>query len=60
VRAVEEQVHIIRPELGQASRTALGAALAAYLEGEIPLIEWLDAVAHTRKRVHLRPCKPNR
>lgn len=44
VRTVEEQVGTIRPELGQASRAALGAALAAFLEGEISLVEWLDAV----------------
>ena len=44
VRAVEEQVEVIRPELGPAARAALGAALAAFLEGEISLVEWLDAV----------------
>jgi cobalt-zinc-cadmium efflux system outer membrane protein len=44
MRAVEEQVEAIRPELGQASRAALGAAVAAFLEGEISLVEWLDAV----------------
>jgi cobalt-zinc-cadmium efflux system outer membrane protein len=44
MRAVEEQVETIRPELGPASRAALGAALAAFLEGEISLVEWLDAV----------------
>lgn len=44
LRAVQEQIESIRPHLGEASRAALRAAEAAYTEGEISLVEWLDAV----------------
>jgi cobalt-zinc-cadmium efflux system outer membrane protein len=42
--AVQAQIEAIRPQLGEASRAALRAAEAAYSEGEISLVEWLDAV----------------
>jgi len=44
LRSVGAQIEAIRPHLGEASRAALRAAEAAYAEGEISLIEWLDAV----------------
>ena len=44
MQAVREQIEAIRPQLGEASRAALRAAEAAYAEGEISLVEWLDAV----------------
>lgn len=44
MRAVREQIEAIRPQLGQASRAALRASEVAYAEGEISLVEWLDAV----------------
>ncbi len=44
MHAVQEQIEAIRPQLGEASRAALRAAEAAYTEGEISLVEWLDAV----------------
>jgi outer membrane protein TolC len=44
MRALREQIEVIRPQLGEASRAALRAAEAAYAEGEISLVEWLDAV----------------
>ena len=44
LRAVAEQLEAIRPQLGAESRAALRAAEAAYAEGEISLVEWLDAV----------------
>lgn len=43
-RAIDEQLALLRPLLGAESRTALRAAQAAYTEGEISLVEWLDAV----------------
>lgn len=43
-RAIDEQVTLLRPQLGAASQAALRAAQVAYAEGEIPLVEWLDAV----------------
>lgn len=42
--AVTEQIETLRPQLGETSRAALRAAEAAYAEGEISLVEWLDAV----------------
>jgi cobalt-zinc-cadmium efflux system outer membrane protein len=42
--ALRLQIEAIRPQLGETARAAVRAAEAAYLEGEIPLIEWLDAV----------------
>ena len=44
LRAVEEQVAILAPQLGTESEMALHAAQVAYAEGEITLVEWLDAV----------------
>lgn len=43
-RAVEQEVELLRPQLGGEARAALTAAEAAYAEGEIALVEWLDAV----------------
>ena len=44
LNTVEEQLAVIGPELGESSQAALRAAEAAYLEGEISLVDWLDAV----------------
>ena len=44
-RAVDEQLTLLRPLLGAESQTALRAAQVAYTEGEISLVEWLDAVS---------------
>ncbi|MEJ7809584.1 MAG: TolC family protein [Gemmatimonadaceae bacterium] len=43
-RAVASQLETLRAELGPEAATALRAAQVAYAEGEIPLVEWLDAV----------------
>jgi outer membrane protein, heavy metal efflux system len=43
-RAVDEHLAVLRPLLGGESQTALRAAQVAYTEGEISLVEWLDAV----------------
>jgi cobalt-zinc-cadmium efflux system outer membrane protein len=43
-RAAEEQRAALAPQLGRESRAALNAAQVAYAEGEITLVEWLDAV----------------
>jgi cobalt-zinc-cadmium efflux system outer membrane protein len=43
LRAVDEQVAVLAPQLGRESQRALGAAQVAYSEGEISLVEWLDA-----------------
>ena len=43
-RAVNEQLTLLHPLLGSESQTALQAAQVAYTEGEISLVEWLDAV----------------
>lgn len=42
--AVDEQLELLRPQLGENARVALRAVQAAYSEGEITLVEWLDAV----------------
>lgn len=42
--AAEEEVARLAPALGAEAAAALRAAEAAYAEGEISLIEWLDAV----------------
>ena len=42
-RAARAQVVALEPHLGPESRAALGAAAVAYTEGEISLVEWLDA-----------------
>lgn len=44
MRAASEQIEAIRPQLGPNSERALRAATAAYKEGEIALVELLDAV----------------
>lgn len=43
-RAVDEQIAALAPSLGDEATLALRAAETAYAEGEIALIEWLDAV----------------
>ena len=43
-RAIREQLDLLRPQLGQESAQALRASRVAYAEGEITLLEWLDAV----------------
>jgi cobalt-zinc-cadmium efflux system outer membrane protein len=44
LRAVEEQRALLAPHLGAPAAAALRSAQVAYSEGEIPLLEWLDAV----------------
>lgn len=44
LRAVDEQLAVLGPQLGAESQRALRAARVAYSEGEISLVEWLDAV----------------
>ena len=44
LRAASQQLEAIRPQLGSEARAALAAASTAYDEGEIALVEWLDAV----------------
>ncbi len=43
-RAIDQQLSLLGPQLGSESQTALRAAQVAYSEGEISLVEWLDAV----------------
>jgi cobalt-zinc-cadmium efflux system outer membrane protein len=44
VRATHRQLAMLRPQLGAEASAALHAAQIAYAEGEITLVEWLDAV----------------
>jgi cobalt-zinc-cadmium efflux system outer membrane protein len=44
LRAVDEQRALLAPQLGAPAAAALRSAQVAYSEGEIPLLEWLDAV----------------
>jgi cobalt-zinc-cadmium efflux system outer membrane protein len=44
LRTVDEQLSLLRPQLGAESEAALRAAQVAYDEGEISLAEWLDSV----------------
>jgi cobalt-zinc-cadmium efflux system outer membrane protein len=44
VRQLDAQVAALRTVLGAESAAALRAAETAYMEGEITLVEWLDAV----------------
>ena len=44
VAAVRAQLETLRPRLGEEAAAALRAAEAAYREGEISLVAWLDAV----------------
>ena len=43
-RTIQVQLDLLRPRLGGESTQALRAARVAYAEGEITLLEWLDAV----------------
>lgn len=43
-RALETQLAVLRPQLGAETFTAMRAVQVAYSEGEITLVEWLDAV----------------
>lgn len=42
--ALEEQLAALTPALGELATATVRAAESAYAEGEIPLVEWLDAV----------------
>lgn len=42
--AAEEQIALLSPQLGERAAAALRSAQLAYAEGEITLLEWLDAV----------------
>lgn len=42
--AAEQQVTLLKPQLGAEAAAALRSARFAYAEGEITLLEWLDAV----------------
>lgn len=42
--AVREQLALLAPQLGPEAERALRAAQLAYAEGELTLVEWLDAV----------------
>lgn len=42
--ALEDQLAALTPALGALASATVRAAEAAYTEGEIPLVEWLDAV----------------
>lgn len=44
LQAGSAQLEAIRPQLGAEAEAALTAARTAYREGEIALVEWLDAV----------------
>lgn len=44
LQAAAAQLQAIRPQLGAEAEAALTAARTAYREGEIALVEWLDAV----------------
>lgn len=48
-RSADAQLAMLAPQLGGESRAALGAAQVAYAEGEITLVEWLDAVRAYRE-----------
>ena len=48
-RAADAQIAMLAPQLGAESRAALRAAQVAYAEGEITLVEWLDAVRAYRE-----------
>lgn len=42
--AAEQQIALLAPQLGERAAAALRSAQLAYAEGEITLLEWLDAV----------------
>jgi cobalt-zinc-cadmium efflux system outer membrane protein len=44
LRVAARQLELLGPQLGAESQAALRAAQVAYSEGEISLVEWLDAV----------------
>lgn len=44
LRAAEEQRAALAPYVGEDSRVAVRAVQASYAEGEITLVEWLDAI----------------
>lgn len=44
LRSVEAQRSVLAPYMGDEARRALTAVQASYTEGEISLVEWLDAV----------------
>ena len=44
LQAADEQIALLQPVLARDARPALRAAQTAYGEGEISLVEWLDAV----------------
>ncbi len=44
VQSLERQLLLLRPQLGEDALRARSAAASAYREGEISLLEWLDAV----------------
>ncbi|MEK6611920.1 MAG: TolC family protein, partial [Gemmatimonadota bacterium] len=48
-RVAQAQQARLACELGAETRTALTAAQVAYTEGEITLVEWLDAVRAYRE-----------
>nr|MBA3888984.1 TolC family protein [Gemmatimonadaceae bacterium] len=45
----QEQVALLAPALGAEARAALTSAEVAYAEGEVTLVEWLDAVRAYRE-----------
>ncbi len=49
LQTVEQQLALLTPQLGAEARAALEAARVAYAEGEITLVEWLDAVRAYRE-----------
>lgn len=44
VRAVARQEAVLAPHLGEGARIAIRAVQTSYAEGEITLVEWLDAI----------------
>ncbi|MCC7324127.1 MAG: TolC family protein [Gemmatimonadaceae bacterium] len=44
LRAVEAQRAALAPQLGEEGRAAIRAIQASYAEGEVTLVEWLDAM----------------
>lgn len=49
LRTIQAQLATLAPELGMEAVAALGASQVAYAEGEITLVEWLDAVRAYRE-----------
>lgn len=44
VESIDAQLRALAPELGEVASSALQSARIAYAEGEVSLVEWLDAV----------------